>query len=308
MLCRAVIRDGLMVCLVLALTGGMVWAQDTDPCGPIRIPIPRPVPVMKYTMASPRACLIGPAVWATNAYWLPTGAAENFPRGHGSIRVPVGTRVVFCLSRDLEGVWYPRSYGCLGTSLTLQWCRCCIRPADVDKCPDCDPSSTNAAICPWVTIGRDGAKDVRKGPSIGRAKVGVPVRFKRPGFYYLRGIIHMFAEPYYPQPIDEWRNRLLDNPDGTDVLPRIPPAQDRDIVYVRVHVVDIPIVEVEPDDDFVDDPDVIHIKPMPKDIDPNEPLDLNADLNGDEVINFADLSVLAQQWGREYEMPFDEDE
>jgi hypothetical protein len=80
------------------------------------------------------------------------------------------------------------------------------------------------------------------------------------------------------------------------------------MVYVRVHVVDIPIVDVEPDGDFADDPDVIHIKPIPKEIDPNEPLDLNADLNGDEVINFADLSILAQQWGKEYEMPFDEDE
>lgn len=47
---------------------------------------------------------------------------------------------------------------------------------------------------------------------------------------------------------------------------------------------------------------------MSKVIDPNQPPELDANLNGDEVINFADLAIMAQQWGNEYEMPFTDDE
>ena len=300
---KIIIGSCLLICLALVLVCGAVLAEDHDPTTAISL---RPVPVIKYAMASPRACLIGPPVWSSNAYYLPTGAAENFPRANGAIKVPVGTRVVFCLSRDLEGVWYPHSYGCLGTSLVLQWCQYC-KTADCN-CPKCDPDSTDIRPCPWVTIGRDGAKDVRKGPSIGRARVGVPVRFRRPGIYYLRGIIHTFARPWYPRPLDQWRQRLLGDSNSADILPPIPPMEDKDVVYVRVHVADVPVVPVEPKEEAVLDPDVIHITPMPKDIDPNEPPEPPADLNGDEVINFADLAIMAQQWGKEYQMPFSDDE
>ena len=126
---KVVITSGVLISLVLALLCGTVFAGGTgtggDPNGqgdPNRM-CHRPIPVMKYTVASPRACLIGPPIWSTNAYYLPTGAAENVPRAHGYLRVRVGTRVVFCLSRDLEGVWYRRSYGCIGTSMVLQLCR-----------------------------------------------------------------------------------------------------------------------------------------------------------------------------------------
>ena len=304
--------------LVLVLVCVAVSAHRQDSVELVR---PVPVPVIKYAMASPRACLIGPPVWVTDrAYYLPTGAAENFPRANGAIKVPVGVRVVFCLSRDLEGVWYPHSYGCLGTSLILQWCRWC-KCVDATcleyKCPECDclecdPDATDVRRCPWVTIGRDGAKDVRKGPSIGRAKVGVPVCFRRPGIYYMRGIIHTVAKPWYIRPLEPWRERILGDTDGdsasVDILPPIPAAEDKDIVYVRVHVVDLPILEVEPEEQTPDDPDVAHIKPMPKDIDPNQPSELSADLNLDEVVNFADFAIMAQQWGKEYEMPFSDDE
>lgn len=324
---RVIVSRCVLVSLILALICGVVPAQDQGSGGGPGEPNAtclRPMPVMKYAMASPRACLIGPPVWSSNVYYLPTGAAENFPRANGTLRVPVGTRVVFCLSRDLEGVWYDGSYGCLGTSLVLQLCKACKcaehKFAEC-KCCECnceeckrlgvvcsEPDDTVIQLCPWVTIGRDGAKDVRKGPSIGRAKVGVPVRFKRPGFYYLRGIVRTFARPCYPRPLEPWLAQLIDENDPAAALPPIPPAVDRDVVYVRVHVVELPISDVEPVEEVAVDPDVIYIKPMPKDVDPNEPAELTGDLNADEVVNFADFAILTQQWGKEYEMPFTDDE
>jgi hypothetical protein len=328
----------LLVGVVLA-SGGQV--QDSRPEAPVRS---RPVPMVKYVIASPRACLIGPPVWSTNAYYLPSGAAENFPRQNGAIRVRVGTRVVFGLSRELEGVWYARSYGALGTSLELQWCRGCICKPDnwrqcvcaecacrtckclkctcaqcacpEGNCADCnckdckclEPAETDSVVCKWVTIGRDGAKDVRKGPSIGRAKVGVPVRFNRPGVYYLRGIVRTFARPYYPRPLEYWQELLID-PSSTDkTLPVIPAAADRDVVYVRVLAVDLATDSVEPEEGLVEDPDVENIKPMPKEVDSNDIEPLSGDLNGDETVNLADFAIMGQQWGREYEMPFADDE
>jgi len=290
-------------------------------------PPPPPGPVIKYSVASPRACLIGPPRWSTNLYYMPAGDAENFPRKSGSLRVRVGTRVVFCLSRDLENVWYSGSYGCMGNSLVLQYCRACkCTAADVADCPgnECsceqcrslglaaaepEPGAAPVTDCPWVTIGRDGSKDCRKGPSIGRAKVGVPVTFRRPGYYLLRAIVHTFARPGYPLPLEPWRQRLLGSNDPAIPLPQIPPAEDRDVVYIRVRVTDCIIGEVEPEEVPTDDPDCVHIRPIPKEIDPNVPvLSTDSDLNGDEVVNWADLAIMAQQWGKEYEMPFTDDE
>jgi len=290
-------------------------------------PPPPPIPVLKYSVASPRACLIGPPIWSTNAYYMPTGAAENFPRKNGSIRVRVGTRVVFCLSRDLENVWYKHSYGCMGNSLVLQLCRMCkCQTPNIDDsqytrctcdqcklvgavCPEPRPDDPVIVPCPWVTIGKDGSRDCRKGPSIGRAKVGVPVHFKRPGVYLLRAIVHTYARPGYPLPLDQWRDRLLGSNNPTVALPEIPGADDRDTVYIRVRVMDWCIDDIEPEDPPTDDPDLKHIRPMPKDIDPSNPVDpVISDLNGDEVINLADLAIMAQQWGRTYEMPFTDDE
>ncbi len=283
-------------------------------------------PVIKYTVASPRACLIGPPPWSTNAWYLPSGDAENFPRANGSIRLPVGARVVFCLSREIEGVWYSRSYGLLGTQLVVQWCRYCTcgEPGCEDcicstctceqcrnLCAEClDLNAPAIEPCPWVTVGRDGARDVRKGPSIGRAKVGVPVSFRHPGVFYLRAIVRTVAAPYYTRPIQSWRDMLLDDPTDADaVLPRIPLAEDIDVIYLRVRVVDLPIAQIEPEEGQTTDPDIECITPMPKDVDPNAPVtDPAADLNGDERVNIGDLVILSQQWGAEYEMPFTDDE
>jgi hypothetical protein len=312
--------------LVLAPSVAVSAAQDsqaTDPAVQLC-----PPPVIKYTMAGPRACLIGSPPWITDRprlYYLPTGAAENFPRKNGAIRVRAGTKVVFCLSRQIEGVWYPRSYGLLGTSLVLQWCRACkcvdSRCMEYD-CLRCNNEecicADSAHISPWVTIGRDGAKDVRKGPSIGRAKVGIPILFKKPGIYYLRGIVRTTAQPYYPRPIEVWHDRLLDEVSAQqlsavdieakpEILPHIPPAVDKDIIYVRVHVVDWPIAQIECEEAMSLDPDGL-ITPIPKEIDPDDPDQLSADLTGDELVNLSDFAVMAEQWGKELELPFGEDE
>ena len=342
-------RSVVGVCLMLALVV-VVFAVGASPqvvpggsVKPIDPAVVRRVPTIHYTMASPRAALIGPPLWSNNtprAYYLPSGGAENFPRGSGSIRVRTGSRIVFSLSRELEGVWYAGSYGALSTSLELQWCRAC-KCTDAQwkecvcvlcecakckcaacACPDvdCDDASrvdcdcpatsdVKPVICPWVTIGKDGAKDVRKGPSIGRAKVGVPVCFRRPGIYYLRGIVRTVAQPFYPRPIEPWYDRLVDENATDKVLPRIPAAVDKDIVYVRVQVADWPVADVEPDVDPADDPDVANIKPMPKDAEESVIVEqLSADLNGDETVNLGDLAILSQQWGKEYEMPLADDE
>ena len=329
---RVMITTCLSICLVLALVCGIVLAAGSGPGpGDPNIVRPRPVPVLRYAVASPRACLIGPPDLNTDRCWHPRGDADNFHRANGGIRVPVGTRVIFCLSRDLEGVWYTGSYGCLGTSMVLQVCRpCeCIQPDPNDCRPDpndcpyarcrceqctrlgavCRPLPDDPVIvpCPWVTIGKDGARDCRRGPSIGRAKVGVPVHFRRPGVYLLRAIVHTVAKPGYPLPLDTWR-ACLGLTDPTAVLPAIPPAEDKDVIYIRVRVVDLPIDDVAPPDPLTDDPDFGNIRPMPKDVDPNEPVDLDSDLNGDDMVDLADFAIMAQQWGRQYEMPFTEDE
>ncbi len=265
-------------------------------------PAPIPVPVVRYTMASPRAALIGPPVWSTNAYYLPSGGAENFARGAGSIRVRVGTRVHFCLSNRTEGVWYANSYGRLATSLVLQWCCACecedatwkdciCNACDCEacQCAECleceeqfDPTTDTVedTVCPWITIGKDGAGATRKGPSIGKACVGVPVRFRKPGIYYLRGIVRTVAQPWYPLPLDQW-SKLLTNTTG-DTLPMIPATIDKDIVYVRVRVLGWPTASVEPIDEVSADPDIEYGEAIPREEDLNEPA--VAELSGDELI------------------------
>lgn len=261
-----------------------------------------PPPTRIYVLASPRACLINP----TNFDWvkqvipppLSIGAAENFPRDNGEIKIASGTRVVFCLSRQLEGVWYPGSFGKLGCSLVLQM-RKPIYPLPEEPYPQDMNDINEDALCPWVTIGHDAASDVRFGPSIGRAKIGVPVLFKKPGLYLLRGVIQTTAQPYPKNQFEPADNANLPEQPPT---PKIPPvALDKDIVYVKVKVVDLPIIQIVPDEPPSLDPDATYIIPMPKEFDPDQ---ISADLNGDRRVDFADLAIMAQQWGKQVEIPF----
>ncbi len=153
-------------------------------------------------------------------------------RADGTLRVVTGTRVVFGLGERSEAVWYAGTYGTVAISLELQ-----RQVDDVN-----DPNKREAATVhspskvSWVTLGQDGAKDTRKGPSIGHGDVTVAVRFPKAGIYSLRGIIRTEAQPQYTEPLDKWRERLGIRRGGK--LPEIPAEVDRDTVYVKVVVVD----------------------------------------------------------------------
>ncbi len=317
MLSRTMFNRCLVSFLVLLLVGGAAKPLSKPPSAVLAEdvtvePVPiNPIPIVKYVMASPRACLLGPGPCNVATRCLKMGAADNFRRANGAIRVPVGTRVIFRLSRELEGVWYPRSYGALGTSLVLQWCKAC--KTDDCICPDCncpdcdcircepDGDVTDVRICPWVTIGRDGAKDVRRGPSIGRADVGVPVRFKKTGIYYLRGIVYTFARPWYPRPIETSLETQIESVTER-VLPWPPSAVDKDIIYVRVHVVNLPIDQIEPEEEAVDDPDVVNIKPMLKEQGTNQ---VDIELDDTDEVSWIELNAAEEDWGQDYEIPLD---
>jgi len=148
--------------------------------------------------------------------------------------VRVGTRVVFGLSRNIGGVWYPESYGRLSTHLVLQ--------KHVGEATD--------AARRWITVGQDGAGDVREGPSIGHANVAVGHLFREPGIYPMRGIIHTIA-----QPLNHVTPKITpDNPQGVVA---------RDIVYVTVRVLG-PNEEDLSADKPSPGPNAVYTEPMPK--------------------------------------------
>ena len=197
--------------------------------------------------------------------WVPTGAAENFARRDGKIRVPMGTRVLFALSHELEGVWYDHAVGVLSTSLEIQWCRACSMDAAGSR-PNAEPNE--ASLVPptgeWITLGKDGARDLRRGPSIGTADIGVPVRFMHSGVFHLRGIVRSHAQPLFDRADS-------DSGDMTDETDLPPGASDRDVVSVFVEVVERPHLDEPPMEDPSDHPDRAHTLSMPYVDDPNAP-------------------------------------
>jgi hypothetical protein len=101
---------------------------------------------------------------------------------------------------------------------------------------------------------------------------------------------------------------LLDENDTDRILPPIPSAVDRDVIYVRVNVVNLPIVEVEPEEELADDPDVINIKPLPKDIDSSEQEQIEIELEGNDVISWIEAEDFADEWGGVCELPLSRDQ
>ncbi|MBI4556014.1 MAG: hypothetical protein HY706_00395 [Candidatus Hydrogenedentes bacterium] len=217
-------------------------------------------PFRRYVMAAPRASLapakpdaeepppvtVGSAlIEETLTQCATIGAAYNFARKHGRMAVRTGARVVFLLGRESEGVWYDGACGRLSTHLAVF-----MRERD-------------AAEDSWVFLGQDGAEDVRCGPSIGRAKVGIGHLFEQPGDYLVRGIIRTRAVPV---------ERVVSG-DTEEIVPLLECGDfARDEVFVLVHVFegepspeDIASEEIpEPvGDDFGE--------PVPS-IDPNAPL------------------------------------
>jgi len=242
-----------------------------------------PAPTMTYTVASPRMSIVRPSRYQiaadgtrTEFVGTPSGVAENFARKDGELKVAAGVRVVFCLSRALEGVWYDQTYGRLGTSMVLQR----FVPAAAGS-----NATGVSAEGTWAEVGTDKASEVRKGPSITSAKVGVPLLFREPGVYLLRAIVRTEAQPLEPTLTVVW-----------------PLAVDTDTVVIKVKVVNRPIPEVIPDEQPTPDPDVENIRPLFKEIDANTD-SLSADINGDEIVDIADLMTLSQQWCQEKQIP-----
>jgi hypothetical protein len=241
-------------------------------------------PSIKYVVAAPRACILGPSPLLLNqpaSVWPVLAGAENFARADGALKVASGMRVIFSLSNELEGLWYRNSFGLIATSVRLEMLRRVLDPV------------TSQYREEWIPLGRDGARDLRRGPSIGKARVGVPVLFPRPGAYVLRAIVRTEALPMLP----------VTGTTGTTEPTRLPPAADEDIVRIRVKVVSLPIGQLTPDEPPAPEPDEGHVAPLPKEVDPTAPVPLSADVNGDARVDLLDFVLLSQDWGNEAVAP-----
>ncbi len=240
----------IIVIMVMVCLTAFGFAEPNEP----NIPDIEP-PTMRYAVASPRAFLLRLPTRKDANNALCVGAAENFARQDGEIKIPKGTKVVFNLSNELEGIWYKGAYGRLSSGLILQ------RAVPVD--PNLDVNDPDFKIR-WKTIDAKVRYDVRRGPSIGGAEVKIPVIFRNVGRYHLRAIIRTSANPIKPQK-DEPKTEVADNDEPGDensngrrrrVVKNQAPkaAADIDIVHIRVKVVDQPWSEVEPDEEASLDP------------------------------------------------------
>ncbi|OHB63146.1 MAG: hypothetical protein A2Y76_15330 [Planctomycetes bacterium RBG_13_60_9] len=230
--------------------------------------------------------------------------------------MPVGTRVVFALSPETEGVWMPGAHGMIATRLTLQW----YRAADCAECDAGAGADVNEAALPdsagartetdvsrpvpasrWLTLATDGARDIRMGPSIGgRGQVAVPVRFVKTGVFCLRGIINTSVRSWSPAAAGGGRDRAAkDERSDTTVWPDNLLARDVDVVYVAVRVVEKS--DVGRDAENQDDPDATHTREIPR-ITEVEVIDLEDD-------GLGDLGVLAgQQEGGDFLLPIENED
>ena len=209
------IKAVLVCTMVVAVAACFAWANDE--------PDPEPM-IREVRVASPRAALV--MAVCDNTPQKPTeisavqpvphqvGAAENFASKPIALVVPKGQVIYFRDSRDIEGVWYRRTHGWLASAFFLQ-----IK----------DPTGTEDT---WIPIGHDGAYAIRKGPSVGRANIGVRHRFERPGQFVLRAIVVTVAVPVDPN-----------NADPNQKCPYT--AFDYDEVLIRVQVVEEVTPELE---------------------------------------------------------------
>lgn len=194
--------------------------------------------VISYDMASPRAFLMGVPIEGSDDMGM-IGAAENFARADGTLEVPVGTRVIFSLSQGTEGVWQQGAYGTIETTLTVEW----FPTSSTGKCDTC-ASADASTSCPWTTVGMEGARDTRTGPSLGYTKVGVPVEFTQAGTYCVRGIVSTSVMSSYLRS-DTQSDALL--------------AADTDIVLVKVRV----LSSGKPQGALTSEPEAVYMVPMP---------------------------------------------
>jgi len=219
---------------------------------------------MTYTVASPRAFLMGVPVEGSNDLAM-IGAAENFTRADGTLEIPVNTRVIFSLSQETEGVWQQGTYGTIETAMTVQWfpavaedeCDVCASAGIRDE-NDQTGKGDDAASCPWTTMGTDGARDTRNGPSLGYTKVGVPVEFTQAGVYCVRAILSTSVKSSYlrsTEPQNPTTKQEASAQSSDELL-----ASDTDVVLVKVRVL---AGAAKPKGALTSDPEVIYTAPMP---------------------------------------------
>jgi len=234
-----------------------------------------PVPVVNYIIASPRAFLMGAPIEGRSELAM-IGAAENFPRPDGEIEVTIGTRVIFSLSPETEGIWQEATYGTMETGLTVQQFKAAWA-SDCDACvgeglgaepvpPGTKPEtggSVEVAPCPWITIATDGARDTRNGPSLGYVKVGVPVEFSEPGLYCVRGIVSTSVKSWSPLMLEASQDRSTKQEAAAAEPVTTLLAIDTDVVLVKVRVLDRLAPGTKPQVPTTADPDATYLAPMP---------------------------------------------
>ncbi len=176
--------------------------------------------IVDVVVASPRTAMV-PVPFPDTADIQNTpcdavGAAWNFARKSMAVRMKLGGVLRTRLSDNMEGIWYPRACGKLGTLLVLEM------------------KDTSSGGDDWIELGRDGIADHRCGPSMGRARVRVLYRPERLGEYHLRASIISYAIPS--------RSDAVDVPD----LASVRDVVVRDQVHIRLRVTGQPVAEPLP--------------------------------------------------------------
>jgi len=212
--------------------------------------------VITYAMASPRAFLMGIPIEGSDDVGM-IGAAENFARADGTLEIPAGTRVIFSLSQETEGVWQQDTYGTIETTLTVEW----FPTSSTGTCDAC-ASSDASTSCPWTIVGTEGARDTRNGPSLGYTKVGVPIEFTKAGTYCVRGIVTTSVMSSY----------LRSDTESDALL-----ATDTDTVLVKVRV----LSSGKPQGALTSEPETIYMAPMPNTSDTRDDANTEKDVKAD---------------------------
>ncbi len=245
MLRREAIGAGLTLLVAAAVA---IAVQPVQKKEAVRATTENPGSVVNYVMASPRAFLMGAPLEGTDEV------------------VTTGTEVV----------WQDATYGTMETTLAVPRFEA-VTPHDCDECAteglsdepvapeNAKPGkggSEEVVPCPWITIAADGARDTRNGPSLGYTKAGVPVTFRQPGTYGVRGIVNTSARAWSPSPLEPSQGRSAQGQEAPAEGPAAPPVLDTDVVCVTVHTTDRPNPGNKPQR-ATDDPDATPMKPMP---------------------------------------------
>ncbi len=237
-----------------------------------------PPPMVQYSVAAPRAAIIGEEAPRV-------AAAENFPREPGTIRVAAGKRLLFHLSPNSEAVWYGEGTSTAEWELDLY----VYRPAD-DGAVEHIKGSDNYDLedvddqteGDWKHIGEDSTDSKQTAPAIARPQLGILI----PGQ----------DDERYTDKEDFYRVFLL----RATVKTILPGTEDgrvyKDDVYVRVVVTNDPIILHEKIEDPVSStcPDLDNI--AFRDQEEFSQIFLSTDFTGTGRTDLSDLAALADNW------------